>query len=83
MSWETHSGTQRIPVPKRSEAFYCLVQDDHIETLGKLMMQHLSLVNAGLDLIVATGCHQVLVRKLVIVDLVAILLRRTFTSIGT
>ena len=60
-----------------------LVDDDHIEALGKLMMHHLSLIYEGLDLFIDTGFYLVLVRKLVIVDLVAILLGRTFASKGT
>jgi len=59
-----------------------LVQDDHIELLGKLMMQHVRLVNAGLDLLADLGCHLILFWELVIVELVAILPGRAFASIG-
>jgi hypothetical protein len=52
-------------------------------TLSELVIQHVCLVNAGFDLLVFPGCHQILIREFGIVDLVSILLRRTFASIGT
>ena len=60
-----------------------LVDDNHIELLSKLMVQHLRLINAGLDLFIGLGGHQVLVWEFGIVDLVAILSGRTFARIGT
>ncbi len=64
-----------------------LVDDDHLEALGKLVIQHLCLVpghniNAGLALFIGLGCHQVLVWEFGIFELVTILPARAFASIG-
>ncbi len=58
-----------------------LDDDDHIEWLGKTPLQYLGLIDAGLDMALATCCDKIFLWYVAIVDFLAVLLAWTFAPL--
>ena len=53
-------------------------EDDHVERLSEIRMQHHRLIDAGTEIALGALLNQVLFRDVLVVDLLAILLARPF-----
>ena len=74
---------KQIDIGKDAGLEVGLGNDDHIKDLGKLVVQHVRLIDAGLDAVFDAILDQILVWNVAVVDLLAIFLAWPFASLLT